>query len=161
MNGHGGENFFKIQDTQVVHSEDFAKVFEEMRLKHLYKEVLLILDTCEAMSLFDQVEAEGILMVGTSTHGQHALSHLNDFTLNTYLNDKFTYYFWEYLKKEKKSSGRGIRISEFPTHFSFDKLQSDLKVKSTLKGKRPEDVFIGDYIPLRPIKQGVKRFNYS
>jgi phosphatidylinositol glycan class K len=36
MNGHGGENFFKIQDTEVVHSEDFAKVFDEMHLKNLY-----------------------------------------------------------------------------------------------------------------------------
>lgn len=53
MNGHGGENFFKIQDTEVVHSEDFAKVFNEMHAKHLYEEVLLLLDTCEAMSLFE------------------------------------------------------------------------------------------------------------
>ena len=53
MNGHGGENFFKIQDTEVVHSEDFAKVFNEMHVKGLYKDILLILDTCEAMSLFD------------------------------------------------------------------------------------------------------------
>jgi phosphatidylinositol glycan class K len=29
MNGHGGENFFKVQDTDVLHSEDFAKVFLE------------------------------------------------------------------------------------------------------------------------------------
>ena len=36
MNGHGGENFFKIQDTEVIHSEDFAKVFDEMHIKNLY-----------------------------------------------------------------------------------------------------------------------------
>jgi phosphatidylinositol glycan class K len=98
MNGHGGENFFKIQDTEVVHSEDFAKVFNEMHLKGLYKDILLILDTCEAMSLFDQVSAPNIVMVGTSITGQHALSHQADGSLNTYLNDKFTYYFYQYLK---------------------------------------------------------------
>jgi glycosylphosphatidylinositol transamidase (GPIT) subunit GPI8 len=27
FNGHGGENFFKIQDTEVLQSEDFAKVY--------------------------------------------------------------------------------------------------------------------------------------
>jgi phosphatidylinositol glycan class K len=75
MNGHGGENFFKIQDTEVLHSEDFAKVFNEMSIKDLYGDILLILDTCEAMSLFEQVEAPNILMVGTSVLGQHALSH--------------------------------------------------------------------------------------
>jgi phosphatidylinositol glycan class K len=69
MNGHGGENFFKIQDTEVVHSEDFAKVFNEMHTKRLYKEILVILDTCEAMTLFDQVEAPNIVMIGTSILG--------------------------------------------------------------------------------------------
>lgn len=29
-NGHGGENFFKIQDTDLIHSEDLAKIFDEM-----------------------------------------------------------------------------------------------------------------------------------
>lgn len=78
MNGHAGENFFKIQDTEVVHSEDFAKVFNEMHLKKQYNEILLLLDTCEAMTLFDQVEAPNIVMLGTSILGQHALSYLND-----------------------------------------------------------------------------------
>lgn len=53
MNGHGGENFFKIQDTEVLHSEDFGKVFHEMHIKNLYSDILIILDTCEAMTLFD------------------------------------------------------------------------------------------------------------
>lgn len=97
MNGHGGENFFKIQDTQVVHSEDFAKVFNEYSTKGLYEEVLLLLDTCEAMSLFEQVEAPNIVMVGTSIKGQHALSYQVDGTLNTYLNDRFTFFFIQFI----------------------------------------------------------------
>lgn len=98
MNGHGGENFFKIQDTEVIHSEDFAKVFDELHVKNNYEEVLLILDTCEAMSLFEQVEAPNLVMVGTSVKGQHALSYQVDGTLNTYLNDRFTYFFYQFLQ---------------------------------------------------------------
>ena len=30
FNGHGGENFFKIQDTELIHSEDLGKTFNEM-----------------------------------------------------------------------------------------------------------------------------------
>ena len=52
FNGHGGENFFKIQDTDLIHSEDLAKVFNEMHIKGLYKELFMILDTCEAESMF-------------------------------------------------------------------------------------------------------------
>ena len=126
MNGHGGENFFKIQDTEVVHSEDFAKVFAEMHTKRLYADALLILDTCEAYSLFDQVESPDIVMVGTSVHGQHALSHHLDGALNTYINDKFTYFFYKFLKE-----GKNVRLSDFPAIFPFEKVESDLKIKST------------------------------
>ena len=52
-NGHGGENFFKIADTELVHSQDLAKVFDEMYLKGRYKEIMFLLDTCEALSMFD------------------------------------------------------------------------------------------------------------
>jgi len=48
------------------------------RTKKLYKEILLILDTCEAFSLFDNVEAPGLIMVGTSTWKEHAYSHQPD-----------------------------------------------------------------------------------
>lgn len=45
-NGHGGENFFKIQDTELIQSADLAKVFNEMNLKRMYKEIFMIIDTC-------------------------------------------------------------------------------------------------------------------
>jgi GPI-anchor transamidase subunit K len=46
FNGHGGENFFKIQDTELIHSEDLAKTFKEMHHKNLYKEMFFLIDTC-------------------------------------------------------------------------------------------------------------------
>jgi phosphatidylinositol glycan class K len=91
-----------------------------MNVKGLYEEILLIVDTCEAMSLFDQVDAPNIFMVGTSIHGQHALSHLTDGSLNTYLNDKFSYFFYQFLKQQsdqlqrnKGSKVVGTRLSDF------------------------------------------------
>ena len=163
MNGHGGENFFKIQDTEVVHSEDFAKVFDELHLKQLYSEVLLILDSCEALSLFDQVEAPNILMVGTSIHGQHALSNQLDGGLNVYLNDRFSYHFVKFL--ESKQFTRGTKISEFPSLFTNAKLLSDLAMKSTLSGnKTAADILLADYIPIDKqdvIKEDVKVYDYD
>ncbi len=120
MNGHGGENFFKIQDTQVVHSEDFAKVLNEMSLKGLYSDVMLILDTCEAMSLFDNVEAPNIVMVGSSVTGEHALSDQMDTSLNTFVNDKFSRYFYDYLTS--KAFTRRTSAADFKKLFPYDKI---------------------------------------
>ena len=146
MNGHGGENFFKIQDTEVVHSEDFGKVFREMYIKKLYSEILLILDTCEAMSLLDQVDAPNILMVGSSVHHQHAFSHQEDNQLNVFLNDKFTYFFWEFLYNGQFT--RNVKIADFLTLFPYSKLDSDLSFKNTHESKSPEQIYLYEYMPI-------------
>ena len=75
FNGHGGDNFFKIQDTEVLSSEDFAKVYNEMNIKRKYHSVLMLIDTCEAMSLYDKVSAPNLILVGSSPVGQSAYSH--------------------------------------------------------------------------------------
>ena len=49
-----------------MHSEDLAKVINEMHVKGLYKEMVLLIDTCEALSLFDQIQAPNVYMVASS-----------------------------------------------------------------------------------------------
>ena len=44
-------------------------------MKKRYKEVFMIIDTCEAMSLYDEVDAPNLFLVGTSVLGQSAWSH--------------------------------------------------------------------------------------
>jgi phosphatidylinositol glycan class K len=74
MNGHGGDNFFKIQDTELIHSPDFGKTLTEMHKKGLYREMFFLLDTCEAASMFEEVDAPNIFLLGTSGKNQGAVS---------------------------------------------------------------------------------------
>ncbi len=88
------------------------------------------------MSLFDQVEAPNIVMLGTSITGQHALSHEVDNTLNTYLNDKFTFHFYNYLKQQVRIGGnKKTKLSDLPKLFPSDKISSDVRIKSTHTSK--------------------------
>jgi phosphatidylinositol glycan class K len=50
----------------LIHSEDLAKVLREMYEKNMYKEIFFILDTCEAESMFDEIEAPNIHMLSTA-----------------------------------------------------------------------------------------------
>ena len=87
MNGHGGDNFFKIQDTELIHSADFAKTLTEMHQKSLYKEMLFVLDTCEAFSMFEdilEVDAPNIYLLATSGLHESAVSDETDGVLNTH-----------------------------------------------------------------------------
>ena len=58
----------------MIHSEDLAKVLKEMHNKGMYKEVFFMLDTCEAMTMFDSIEAPGIYMLATAVKGESALA---------------------------------------------------------------------------------------
>jgi glycosylphosphatidylinositol transamidase (GPIT) subunit GPI8 len=44
----------------------------------MYKEVLMFIDTCQAMSLFDGVDSPDLILMGTSVLGQSAYSHQHD-----------------------------------------------------------------------------------
>ena len=57
----------------------------------------MIMDTCHAMSLYDAVKAPNLFLVGSSNHDENAYSHQFDKDLSTNLNDKFAFYFHEFI----------------------------------------------------------------
>ena len=80
-----------------MHSEDLGKVFNEMHIKGLYKEIFMILDTCEAESMFHHIEAPNLYLLSTSRNHESAIADVTDGVLNTFLSDKFTQTFGEFL----------------------------------------------------------------
>ncbi|KAL5193320.1 GPI-anchor transamidase [Glycine soja] len=55
MTGHGGDEFLKFQDSEELQSHDLADVVKQMKEKHRFKELLIMVDTCQASTLFCQV----------------------------------------------------------------------------------------------------------
>jgi phosphatidylinositol glycan class K len=113
-----------------------------MNLKSLYKEVLMLIDTCQAMSLFDGIETPNLFLVGSSVHGQSAYSHQHDNEMNLDLNDKFTYAFHEFLTGAYDRYTSKTKLSDFLTLFDFKKIGSDLRIKHTSEKRTPEDLYL-------------------
>ena len=130
-----------------------------MHMKKMYKEVLMFIDTCQAMSLFDGVDSPDLFLVGTSVLGQSAYSHQHDFSLNLDLNDKFTFAFYEFLRGDYNKFTEKTRLSDFPDLFNYKKISSNLEIKNTHKTRKPEDVYLQEYLPINKIESGVKYFN--
>ena len=66
--------------------------------------MVIMFDTCQAMSLFDNVEAPNIFLIGTSVIGQSAYSYQFDPDFNQDLNDRFSYYFfYEFLRNLRRN----------------------------------------------------------
>lgn len=70
ITGHGGEDFFKFQDKEELSGRQLAHAFSAMHAAQRYKELLFIVDTCQAASLYAQVTAPNVLSIGSSMTGE-------------------------------------------------------------------------------------------
>ena len=98
-----------------MHSEDLGKVFDEMRLKGLYKEITFLLDTCEAFSMFDKIEAPDIYMIATSKYEESAIASDTDSIINNFLSDNFSRDFFDFLHSPAGyANKRDFSMADFP-----------------------------------------------
>jgi GPI-anchor transamidase subunit K len=90
MSGHGGDGFLKFQDAEEICSQDIADAFADMHLKKRYSELLLVVDTCQAGSLFTAIAAPNVLCLGSSALGENSYAHHVDQELGVPTMDRFT-----------------------------------------------------------------------
>lgn len=127
----------------------------EMRDKHLFKEMLFILDTCEAMSMFEELNTPGIAMVASALNHESAIAATTDPVLNTYESDLFTQHFGEWIHSPAGFAARPeTSVKEFERLFDFRKIQSHLTVKATTERPASEIKF-REYLPINKISDVV------
>ena len=124
-----------------------AKVLREMYDKKMYKEMFFMLDTCEAMTMFDEIEAPEIYMLASAVLGESALADKTDGVLNTFLADKFSAEFNLFLTQRNGYRDQTqFKLSDFVRLFTYEKILSHLVMKST--GSRPlSEVLLSDFLP--------------
>jgi phosphatidylinositol glycan class K len=132
MTSHGGNNFLRIRTKSVILSDELNRTFWEMYLKQRYKEILFILDTCEAVTAFDAVTAPNIFFVGSSLKDQKALSYGFDEVLMTPLSDRFTFLFSHFLDNILHQRKFEYSMKDFFDQVSIHKdfLNSELGIKN-------------------------------
>lgn len=95
MTGHGGDGFLKFQDSEEISNHELGDAFEQMWQKrrcvhtyvlflnaklcgfHLlcrYNELLFIIDTCQAASMFRTFYSPNIVASGSSSVNEDSLS---------------------------------------------------------------------------------------
>ncbi|CAG8529555.1 8842_t:CDS:2, partial [Paraglomus brasilianum] len=99
MTGHGGNEFLKFQDAEEISSYDIADAFEQMWEKRRYHEILFMIDTCQANTMYGQIYSPNILSTGSSKLGENSYSHHMDNEIGVAVIDRFTYYNLEFLEK--------------------------------------------------------------
>ncbi|KAM3343438.1 putative GPI-anchor transamidase isoform X1 [Capsicum galapagoense] len=92
MTGHGGYEFLKFQDSEELQSHDLADAVKQMKEKRRFKELLIMVDTCQAATLFSQLQSPGVLAIGSSMKGENSYSHHLDADVGVSVIDRFTFY---------------------------------------------------------------------
>ena len=64
-----------------------------MHLKRKYKEIFMIMETCEAQSLFDEINAPNLILFGTSKYHESAYTHEKSSEHNRFLNERWIFNF--------------------------------------------------------------------
>lgn len=113
----------------------------------------MILDTCEAASLFEHIEAPNLFLLASSDYEESAVADTADGELNTMLADKFTAYFAEFLhspigfKNEQSHGQANTKLADFSRLFTFDKIKSHVNWKTTSSRKLTE-VYLSEFMPI-------------
>jgi phosphatidylinositol glycan class K len=78
---------------------DIADVIEQMSEKRRFNEMLLMVDTCQAGSLFKQIYSPNVICAGSSMVGENSYSHHSDYDIGVAVIDRFTYFTLEFFEK--------------------------------------------------------------
>ncbi|OMO72003.1 Peptidase C13, legumain [Corchorus capsularis] len=137
MTGHGGDEFLKFQDSEELQSHDLADAVKQMKEKLRFKELLIMVDTCQAATLFNQLQSPGVLAIGSSMKGENSYSHHLDSDVGVSVVDRFTYYtlaFFERLNIYDKAS-----LSSLFSSYNPNMLMSTAYYRRDLYQRRLEE----------------------
>lgn len=144
LTGHGGEDFLKFQDAEELGAWDLADAIGQMHEKRRYHELLFIIDTCQANSMYSKIYSPDVIAVGSSEVGQNSYSHHTDADLGIALIDRFTRFVLGYLDGIEKTSDQ--RLTDLFSAWDPQDLQSDPGVRTDLFTSRPvQDVKLTDF----------------
>ncbi|KAF7723906.1 glycosylphosphatidylinositol anchor biosynthesis [Apophysomyces ossiformis] len=136
MTGHGGDEFLKFQDAEEISAHDLADAFKQMWEKKRYNEILFMIDTCQANTMYSQFDSPNILATGSSKLGENSYSHHIDYDIGVAVIDSFTYYNLEFLENIDMTSNKTLQ-DLFDT-YDPEKISSHPGIRSDLF-KRPVD----------------------
>ncbi|GFS45467.1 peptidase C13 family [Actinidia rufa] len=92
VTGHGEDEFLKFQDSEELQSHDLADAVKQMKEKRRFKELLIMVETCQAATLFSQFHSPGVLAIGSSMKGENSHSLHLDSNVGVSVVDRFTFY---------------------------------------------------------------------
>ena len=129
MTGHGGSEFLKFQDSEEISSWDLADAFSQMREKKRYNEMLFMIDTCQANTLYRQFYAPGMIATGSSEEDESSYSHHADNDVGVAVIDRWTYYVLDFLETQVTGPTSEKTLGDLFDSYDIRKIHSNPGVR--------------------------------
>jgi GPI-anchor transamidase subunit K len=125
LSGHGGDQFFKFQDYEEISSDDLYVLFYEMKLKGRYKNLLFLVDTCQASTLTDKmVNLPGFISLSSSKKDENSYAYITNNHLGITVIDRFTYSLLKFLRRYNSKDLSQKSVEELYSSFQRNFLHS-------------------------------------
>ncbi|KAF2449551.1 hypothetical protein P171DRAFT_195286 [Karstenula rhodostoma CBS 690.94] len=132
MTGHGGNEFLKFQDAEEISAYDLADAFGQMWEKKRYHEMLFMIDTCQANTMYSKFYSPNILATGSSDIDQSSYSHHADNDVGVAVIDRYTYYNLEFLETNVRDPTSKVTMGELFDSYNPADMHSDPGIRYDL-----------------------------
>ncbi|KAK3323752.1 gpi-anchor transamidase-like protein [Cercophora scortea] len=132
MTGHGGNEFLKFQDNEEIGAFDLADAFEQMWEKKRYHEILFMIDTCQANTMYSKLYSPNIIATGSSKLDESSYSHHADNDVGVAVIDRYTYYNLEFLETEVRDTNSKKTVGDLFDSYTYEKIHSNTGVRYDL-----------------------------
>jgi phosphatidylinositol glycan class K len=124
LTGHGGDEFLKFRDAEELRAAEFVATVSAMKRVLRFRELLIILDTCQAESFFRHIATDGVTAIASSAAGQTAKSSSYDSVIGVPTGDLFSAAFCSCVMR----LGRNATIADLWTDLAKVNVESTPKV---------------------------------
>ncbi|KAI3648808.1 hypothetical protein MP228_006662 [Amoeboaphelidium protococcarum] len=145
MTGHGGDEFLKFQDNEEISSWDIADAFHQMNEKRRYKEILFMIDTCQANTLYFRFYSPKVMAAGSSKKKENSYSHHTSHDLGVAVIDRFTYYLLDFMESQVTSMSSKAKLNDLFSSLRPDLLYSHFGVRTDLLSRHQDQMLITDF----------------
>lgn len=129
MTGHGGDRFLKFQDAEEIGAWDLADAFGQMWEKKRYHELLFMIDTCQANTMYTHLYSSNIIATGSSALDQSSYSHHADNDIGVAVIDRWTYYVLEFLETQVTTPNSKLTLGDLFDSYDETKIHSQPGVR--------------------------------
>lgn len=145
MAGHGGNEFLKFQDAEEISAFDIADSVAQMHEARRYNEILFMIDTCQANTMYSKLYSPNVLATGSSKISENSYSHHADVDVGVAVIDRYTYAHLEFLERFVIDGNSNATLKEQFEYVTPEMCASTPGVRTDLFHRDLKDVKVTDF----------------